>query len=918
MKPKIRGYLKKAETNDLVYAEDFRGVSDTLIELRDIKKDLVESVDEKIQEADVAIEEIKRITEESTQIISEKVQEFDQTANQLIEDIHNIPTIQGKSADEEKILATVLSKIPAIQLDEKALFKRFVAKIPKTKADLKIIQESFETDPMSVIDKILELPEDKFKLKITNIEGLEQTISSFRSQITQRGYLHGGGDTVVAGSNITITSNANGTKTIAGSAPFTSPLTTKGDIFTYTTVNARLGVGSDGQLLSADSSTSTGLKWIAAPSSGVSSVSGTANRITSTGGATPVIDISASYVGQTSITTLGTITTGIWNGTTITDTYISSATTWNAKIGGSGTINEIAYFTASGTIASLTVATYPSLTELSYVKGVTSAIQTQLSARALTTTTITIAGTANQVISSAGAQDLSANRTWTLSLPQDIATSSTPQFAKIGIGAAADANRLLLVQGDVAGGVATIDRLTANTTGGLGTLILKATSSGVMTNGFGSLLSFAVQDTDAVENIIGTIKVTRRTSDTTGRLVISLASSGVLTDLFTVEGDSGGVGVGNVSLGLPANTLFYLASNKAGMVTAFSNTGMVFSPVANASVFAANWSATTTTAASGTHALIADLRIVGPAVTPGGATVTDTAALYVESASTATVSGGNYSIWVDSGTTRLDGSTIFGTTISPQANDGAALGTTALSFADLFLATGAVINFNAGASLITHSANTLTIGGSGATTLALGTNSITLTGSIAATGARVTKGWFTDIESTNMPTVGGTAILTSLTAPQFTTIELGAASDTTLSRVSAGVIAVEGVTVDTASNTLTLTNKRITKRVITPADATSVTPNSDNADITYQLNTQATGTLTINADAGTPTNGQSWVFKIKSTNVQTFAWNGVYIGGTAVALPTATTGSSKIDYYSFIYDTISSKWNFTGNALGFT
>lgn len=40
-----------------------------------------------------------------------------------------------------------------------------------------------------------------------------------------------------------------------------SPLTTKGDIYTYTTVNARLGVGTNGQALTADSSTPTGLKW---------------------------------------------------------------------------------------------------------------------------------------------------------------------------------------------------------------------------------------------------------------------------------------------------------------------------------------------------------------------------------------------------------------------------------------------------------------------------------------------------------------------------------------------------------------------------------------------------------------------------------------------------------------------------------
>lgn len=44
--------------------------------------------------------------------------------------------------------------------------------------------------------------------------------------------------------------------------------------------------------------------------------------------------------------------------------------------------------------------------------------------------------------------------------------------------------------------------------------------------------------------------------------------------------------------------------------------------------------------------------------------------------------------------------------------------------------------------------------------LALGANDLTMTGSLAATGARVTKGWFTDIESTNMPTVGGTSLTT--------------------------------------------------------------------------------------------------------------------------------------------------------------
>ena len=48
---------------------------------------------------------------------------------------------------------------------------------------------------------------------------------------------------------------------------------------------------------------------------GVLDIGGTANRITINSDS---IDIASTYVGQSSITTLGTITTGVWNGTTIT------------------------------------------------------------------------------------------------------------------------------------------------------------------------------------------------------------------------------------------------------------------------------------------------------------------------------------------------------------------------------------------------------------------------------------------------------------------------------------------------------------------------------------------------------------------------------------------------------------------------
>lgn len=105
----------------------------------------------------------------------------------------------------------------------------------------------------------------------------------------------------------------------------------------------------------------------------VDSVVGTANRITvdSADPANPIVDISASYVGQASITTLGTIGTGTWNATAIAVNKVAAITASRAVVSdGSGFIS-----------AATTTAT-----EIGYVNGVTSAIQTQINGKQATIT----------------------------------------------------------------------------------------------------------------------------------------------------------------------------------------------------------------------------------------------------------------------------------------------------------------------------------------------------------------------------------------------------------------------------------------------------------------------------------------------------------------------------------------------------
>lgn len=173
--------------------------------------------------------------------------------------------------------------------------------------------------------------------------------------------------------------------------------------------------------------------------------------------------------------------------------------------------------------------------------------------------------------------------------------------------------------------------------------------------------------------------------------------------------------------------------------------------------------------------------------------------------------------------------------ISTAASASAVLGT-----GDLFTLTSAgALTLAAGA----------TLGG----TLVLAANNITMTGSLAATGARVTKGWFTDIESTNVPTVGGVAL-------------------------------------PTASSTTTFTNKRIQPRTASSTTAATLTPDVSSASVYFR--TTQTEALTIGAPTGTPVIGEVITIYVDSVGAQTLSMNATYIAFGAAFPATTTAGKT--------------------------
>jgi hypothetical protein len=205
------------------------------------------------------------------------------------------------------------------------------------------------------------------------------------------------------GPTITFTGGSSGFTFNASSSTITlvSPLTTKGDLYAWSTAGTRLPVGVNGDVLTADSGETTGLRWVT-PGTGVGTVT-SVSVVTANGLAGTV-----ATATTTPAITLSTTITGVLkgDGTTISAASSSDILTAVGVIGpangGTGVANNAAStitisgnFATTFTVTNTTGVTLPTTGTLATLAG----------AEELTNKTLT---------SSVGKGTWTASGTWTL------------------------------------------------------------------------------------------------------------------------------------------------------------------------------------------------------------------------------------------------------------------------------------------------------------------------------------------------------------------------------------------------------------------------------------------------------------------------------------------------------------------------
>jgi len=204
-------------------------------------------------------------------------------------------------------------------------------------------------------------------------------------------------------------------------------------------------------------------------------------------------------------------------------------------------------------------------------------------------------------------------------------------------------------------------------------------------------------------------------------------------------------------------------------------------------------------------------------------------------------------------------------------------------------ATSATLTLAQGSSLITAGAYATTLTATATTGVTLPTTGTlaTLAGSETLSGKVLTLPQINDTSSDHQYILA----VSELTADRTVTLPLLASAD-------------EFVFKD---HTVTMTNKRVTKRVTTISSHATPTVNTDNCDVvSITAQGEAITSMTTNL-SGTETNFQTLIFRILDDGTgRAITW-GAAFEPRGIALPTTTT-ASKLLTVGFMYDTVDSIW----------
>lgn len=159
------------------------------------------------------VKEAKSALTETKSKLKEIDNNFENLSNEVVEIITEIKTtgLKGEKGEDGKDGRDGKDG-DTPEIDENKIAEKVIKLIPENKPSLKIIQESIDID--KVVEEVNKKLDEK-PFEINKINGLSGRLDNITRDIARKTGYSGGGDTVAAGTGITITTNNAGSKVIS-------------------------------------------------------------------------------------------------------------------------------------------------------------------------------------------------------------------------------------------------------------------------------------------------------------------------------------------------------------------------------------------------------------------------------------------------------------------------------------------------------------------------------------------------------------------------------------------------------------------------------------------------------------------------------------------------------------------------------